>query len=241
MVQRPTSPRRMRNGHIFRSLVHELQQRIRAGEWTPGEHLPSITHLAQSYEVSTGSVREALRSLQSQGVVRIEHGRGVIVISNHSNDTRPEQEILPHLVNIVALAEARCLIEPELAAMAALRASSSELNEILQLAITMEQNVHAGLDFVDADTAFHHTIACAAHNAVLQQMMWGVRELFAISRQLTSHEQDMTTRAVRYHRLIADAICERNAPQARLLMQAHMNDAQSSVRTMHMPQPLPVS
>jgi GntR family transcriptional repressor for pyruvate dehydrogenase complex len=230
---RSTATRRMRNGHIFRSLLHALQQRIYAGEWTPGEHLPSITHLAQNYEVSTGSVREALRSLQSQGMVRIEHGRGVIVISNQSNDAFSAHEIVPNLANIVALAEARCLIEPELAALAAIRGTPAELNEICQLAITMEQNVLAGLDFVDADTTFHHAIACAAHNSVLQQMIQGVRELFALSRQLTSKEQGMTSRAVRYHRLIADAIYERNAPQARLLMQAHMNDAQSGIRAIH--------
>lgn len=226
---RATSPRRMRNGHIFRSLLHQLQERIRAGEWTPGAHLPSITHLAHDYEVSTGSVREALRSLQSQGMVRIEHGRGVIVVSTQVNEQVPSHEIIPNLANMVALAEARRLIEPELAALAAERGTSNELNEIQQLAITMEQDVIAGLDFVDADTTFHHAIAHAAHNPVLQQMMWGVRDLFALSRQLTSQEHGMTSRAVRYHRLIADAICEHNVPQARLLMQAHMNDAYSSI------------
>lgn len=226
---RTTTTRRMRNGHIFRSLLVDLQQRIRAGEWTPGEHLPSITHLADSFGVSTGSVREALRSLQSQGMVRIEHGRGVIVVSTQADTQIPAHEITPNMASIIALAEARRLIEPELAAMAAERGTHAELNHIQQLAITMEQDVNAGLDFVDADTAFHHSIASASHNPVLQQMMWNVRDLFALSRQLTSHEHGMTSRAVRYHRLIADAICERNAPQARLLMQAHMNDAYTSV------------
>lgn len=224
-----TSKHRIRNRRIFHSLLHEIQQRIHAVEWKPGEHLPSISALAHAYGVSTGSVREALRSLQSQGMVRIEHGRGVIVISNQANDQLLARDITPNLANIIALAEARCLIEPELAALAATRGTTTELNEIQQLAITMEQNVLAGLDFGDADTAFHHTIASASHNPVLQQMLWGARDLFELSRQLTHQEQDMASRAVRYHRLIADAICERNAAQASLLMQAHMNDAQSSI------------
>ena len=54
--------RLMRTGHIFNSLLNELQQRIRNGEWQPGSHLPSITHLAHTFGVSTGSGREALRS-----------------------------------------------------------------------------------------------------------------------------------------------------------------------------------
>jgi GntR family transcriptional repressor for pyruvate dehydrogenase complex len=111
--------RLVRNGHIFGSLLSELQQRIRKGEWQPGSHLPSITHLAHSFGVSTGSVREALRSLQSLGMVRIEHGRGVIVISNQINEEIQHPQGNPTIANVVALAEARRLIEPELAALAA--------------------------------------------------------------------------------------------------------------------------
>ncbi|MFN8478303.1 MAG: hypothetical protein U0074_10860, partial [Kouleothrix sp.] len=52
---------------------------------------------------------------------------------------------------------------------------------------------------------------------------------FLESRQLTSLEPGMTARAVRYHLLIAEALCDRNAAQARLLMLAHMNDTLSSL------------
>jgi GntR family transcriptional repressor for pyruvate dehydrogenase complex len=218
-----------RNGHIFGSLLSELQQRIRKGEWQPGSHLPSITHLAHSFGVSTGSVREALRSLQSLGMVRIEHGRGVIVISNQIDEDVQQLQSNLTIANVVSFAEARRLIEPELAALAAERGSDIELTEILQLAITMEQHVVAGLDFGESDTAFHHAIASAAHNPVLSQMMMSMHDLFLMSRQLTSKELGMTDRAVRYHRLIADAIQNRNASQARLLMLAHMNDAFGSV------------
>lgn len=222
-------PRLVRKGHIFGSLLTELQLRIRKGEWQSGSHLPSITHLAHSFGVSTGSVREALRSLQSMGIVRIEHGRGVIVITNQTSETVQLPQSSSTIANVIALAEARRLIEPELAALASERGSDIELTEILQLAITMEQHVVAGLDFGESDTAFHHAIAHAAHNPVLSQMMLSMHNLFLLSRQLTSNEVGMTDRAVRYHRLIADAIQSRNASQARLLMLAHMNDALGSV------------
>ena len=130
------------------------------------------------------------------------------------------------------LSHARRLIEPELAAYAAERGSDSELAEILQLAITMEQQAGSGLDFVGPDISFHRSIAQASHNPVLRQMLHGMHDLFVISRRLTSQELGMTERAVRYHRLIAEAIYERNPTQARLLMLAHMNDALSSVLAM---------
>ncbi|MEY3989525.1 MAG: hypothetical protein RI985_606 [Chloroflexota bacterium] len=225
-----TSKRNSRggNGRIFGSLVGELQQRLNRGEWQPGEHLPSITHLAHTFGVSTGSVREALRSLQSQGYVRIEHGRGVIVISNHgSTGSETPQSVDIH--HVIALGEARRLIEPELAALAAERGSDNEIAEIREQAITMEQQALRGTDFVGPDVAFHRAIAHAAHNPVLQHMLNSTHELFLASRHLTSQEDGMTERTIRYHRLIADAIFERNASQARLLMLAHMNDALSSI------------
>jgi GntR family transcriptional repressor for pyruvate dehydrogenase complex len=226
-----TSKRNTRggNGRIFGSLVGELQQRLNRGEWQPGEHLPSITHLAHTFGVSTGSVREALRSLQSQGYVRIEHGRGVIVISTHGS-TGSESPQCIDIEHVIALGEARRLIEPELAALAAERGSDNEIAEIREQAITMEQQALRGTDFVGPDVAFHRAIAQAAHNPVLQHMLNSTHELFLASRHLTSQEQGMTERTIRYHRLIADAIYERNASQARLLMLAHMNDALSSIR-----------
>ena len=222
----------VRSGRVFGSVLNELQQRLSQGEWQPGEHLPSITQLASDFAVSTGSVREALRSLQSQGLVRIEHGRGVIVISTSSEESPFDADSADSMDNMAAFAEARRLIEPELAAYAAERGSDSELAEILHFALTMEQQAGSGLDFVGPDISFHRSIAQASHNPVLRQMLHGMHDLFVISRRLTSQELGMTERAVRYHRLIAEAIYERNPTQARLLMLAHMNDALSSVLAM---------
>ena len=214
---------------VFQAVSDELKQRIRRGEWLPGERLPSIMQLAQDREVSTGSVREALRSLQSIGLVKIEHGRGVFVTGSRSPN-----ELVDHFQHvsiglIVALAETRRILEPELAALASERATDAELAEIERLAKEMEQEAHQGLDFVEPDVQFHRRIAQAAHNPVLYQMMESVNDLFLESRKVTSMEPGMTARAVRYHLLIAEALRDRNAPQARLLMLAHMNDSLSSV------------
>src|SRR5947208_1253335 len=70
---------------VFQVLVADLQQRIHQGDWLPGDRLPSIVQLAKALAVSTGSVREALRSLQSLGLVQITHGRGVFVSRTHAS------------------------------------------------------------------------------------------------------------------------------------------------------------
>jgi GntR family transcriptional repressor for pyruvate dehydrogenase complex len=214
---------------VFQVVFDELKQRIRRGEWLPGERLPSISQLAKALKVSTGSVREALRSLQSIGLVKIEHGRGVFVTGSRSST-----DVASHFENvsiglIVALAETRRILEPELAALAAERGTDEELAAIEQLAQQMEAEARQGADFVEPDVEFHRCIADAARNPVLSRMMESVNDLFLESRNLTSLEPGMTARAVRYHLLIAEALRDRNAPQARLLMLAHMNDTLSSL------------
>jgi GntR family transcriptional repressor for pyruvate dehydrogenase complex len=214
---------------VFRVVFDDLKQRIRRGEWLPGARLPSITRLAKDLEVSTGSVREALRSLQSIGLVKIEHGRGVFVTG-----LRPSTELAGYFHNVstglmVALAETRRILEPELAALTAERATDEELAEIVCLAKQMEEEVQQGIDFVEPDVQFHRRIAQSARNPILYRMMESVNDLFLESRRITALEPGMTARAVRYHMLIAEALRDRNAPQARLLMLAHVNDSLNSL------------
>jgi len=214
---------------VFQLVFSDLKQRIRNGEWLPGERLPSIIQLAKDLNISTGSVREALRSLQSIGLVKIEHGRGVFVVG-----ARRSTELTNHFQDvsiglIVALAETRRILEPELAALAAERGTAEDLAEIDQLARQMEEQAAQGTDFVAPDVEFHRRIAQAGYNPILYRMMESVRDLFEESRRITLMEPGMTARAVRYHVLIAGALSDRNAPQARLLMLAHMNDILSSL------------
>lgn len=214
---------------VYRQVYADLHQRVRRGDWLPGERLPSINQLARDLDVGTSSVREVLRSLQSIGMVRIEHGRGVFVA-----DVPPAPDLAAHFHDvdtglIFALAETRRIVEPELAALAAERGTEDELAAIEQLARDMEQKVLEEHDFVDPDVLFHRKIAEAARNPILFRMMESVNDLFLESRKLTSLEPGMTARAVRYHLLIADALRTRDVVQTRLLMQAHMNDMVNSV------------
>lgn len=214
---------------VFQVVSERIMQRIREGEWLPGERLPSITKLSKELSASTGSIREALRSLQSIGLVKIEHGRGVFVISSRpgADLATPVQKV--NIGLLVALAETRRLVEPELASLAAERGTDEERAEIARLADEMNRQARQQLDFVDPDIQFHRAIARAAHNPILQRMMESVNDLMLESRKWTSLQPGMTDRSLRYHLLIAEAISERTPSQARLLMQAHMNDALSSI------------
>jgi GntR family transcriptional repressor for pyruvate dehydrogenase complex len=218
-----------RTVQVYISVAEEIKARIAAGDWVVGQRLPSISQLAQTLGVGTGSVREAVKVLASLGIIRIEHGRGMFVASAPRVRLEPTEHFQDvGAGSILALCEARRILEPELAAFAAERGSDAELLAIRGQALAMERLVAAEQEFIEPDLQFHRQIALAAHNPVLARMMDGVNDLLMESRKITL-EPNMTRRAVRYHLLIADAICERNPLQARLLMLAHVNDAINGV------------
>jgi len=213
----------------YHEVFEDLQQRIRQGDWLPGARLPSIVQLAKEFQVGTGSIREALRSLQSIGLIKIEHGSGVYITG-----ARPSTELSSHFQNVgegqlIALAETRCILEPELAALAAERGTEDELIEIETLAQQMEEEAKSGNDFAELDVLFHRKISYAARNPILYQTIEGVSDLFLESRRKILMDLGAMQRSVRYHSLIAEALRSRNAAQARLLMQAHMNSMLNDV------------
>jgi len=236
-VAAPGTPQRdAASNAVYQTVFDELNERIRSGEWPPGRRLPSISRLAKQFDVSTGSVREALRALQGIGCVTIEHGRGVFVASSGSIDGLADavKELARAAVGapielLVSFAETRSILEPEATALAAVRGSDSELFEIDQLAKRMEHQAANGREFVEPDVEFHRLIAYAAHNPVLYRMLDSVNDLLLECRRVTAMEPGMTERAVRYHLLIGEALLARNAAQARLLMLAHMNDSLSNL------------
>lgn len=223
-------PAKIQKGtRVYKDVLEELQQRIRQGEWLPNQRLPSIAQLAKELGVGAGSVREALRSLQSIGLVKIEHGSGVYVTGTGIRTVTADHFDKVDTGLILALAETRCILEPELAAFAAERGTDEELTHIEVLAQEMDEDAKLGLDFVMPDVEFHRAIAQAAHNPMLFRMMESVNDVFLESRKLTALENGMTARAVRYHLMIAEALRMRDAAQARLLMLAHMNDTLAAV------------
>jgi GntR family transcriptional repressor for pyruvate dehydrogenase complex len=221
LVQRaPANP-------VFQILKEDLHQRIRRGDWRPGDRLPSIVQLAKDLAASTGSVREALRSLQSLGLVQIAHGRGVFVTAAQSSPTLARNFHNAARESLVELAEVRRIVEPELAALAAERGTDTQLNDIARLASQMEVQARPGRAFAEPaelDDHIHCCIALAACNPTLSRMIEQITALSQERRALTFMAPSTAAREVHYHQLIAEALCDRNAAQARLLMLSHMHD-----------------
>lgn len=213
-------------GQVYAIVVEAIKERIASGDLLIGQRLPSIQQLAQEFGVSTGSVREAARVLEAQGMLRIAHGRGMFVTAD-ANMRRDPYEHFQHVGTgpFLAVFEARRVLEPELAVFAAERATAADIAAVQDLAATMEQMAKASEPLIEKDVQFHRQIALAAKNPILARMMDGINDLLVEGRMLTAQQPESIQRAMRYHTLIAGAIADHNPVQARLLMLAHVNDA----------------
>src|SRR5919198_1617193 len=145
-----------RSMQVYTSVVESIKARIANGEWVVGQRLPSISQLAREFDVGTGSVREAVKVLASLGVIRIEHGRGMFVASARLAPVDPYTHFQDvGTGSILALCEARRILEPELAAFAAERGTEADFQAIREQALAMERLAAAGEDFLGPDLQFH--------------------------------------------------------------------------------------
>ncbi|GBG06495.1 hypothetical protein PAT3040_01022 [Paenibacillus agaridevorans] len=213
-------------------ILEQLQERIRSGEWKPGERLPTMQELATQYKLSLTAVREALRLLESRRIVSIEHGRGIFACNDPGLLEDPVAPIRGmETRSLLELLEARLAIEPELAAYCAKRSSGAQVRSIRELADMMEDQIRRGVDHFATDVQFHQEIAEGADNPLLAQMLSVVADLSAQGRRETDKLPHMRDKAVSYHRLIAIAIQERDAEQARALMKAHIQDMINTIQS----------
>jgi DNA-binding FadR family transcriptional regulator len=205
--------------------LDRLTQLIKSGEWKVGALLPPERMLAAKLGVSRVVVREATQKLKQRGLVSIRQGIGVRVIDNRS---APLQDAFNFLVpeekkRLRQCAQARLLIEPELAALAA-RDPQPEPLQRLRAAVGRLRDEKDVKQAALHDIAFHEVIAEMAGNTVLALILTSLSELGRISREHTLEEFGVR-RACDFHEKILSAIAARDPDGARRAMKKHLTAA----------------
>jgi DNA-binding FadR family transcriptional regulator len=153
----------------YERVAERLAAEIRYGAFAPGERLPSERDLARRLEVGRASVREAIAALQVQGLIETRPGSGSFVVPD-ALDRLPAAGALPHDASPTDLLEARALLEPAVARLAAERARPDTVAERLLGAMESSSDpadpaARAGWN--ESDRLFHRQIAAMTGNPVL--------------------------------------------------------------------------
>jgi len=230
----------VRAPRVYEHIVAQLERAIYEGRLQPGDKLPPERQLVRDVHASRVAVREALRILEHRGLVEVRQGSagGHFIREVNAGLVARDFHTLLRLgrVSLDQLIEARLLIEPEMARLAALRATEVEL-KALRCAVDEGPGPHARAFHL----AFHRLVADAARNPIhvaLTNAVMDVEEQLPLPPALTAED---SLRLHAAHREILDAIAFRRPDDARAIMHAHIIDVQqrlarrdadrSSVRT----------
>ena len=138
----------------------------------PGDKLPNEVELSQELGVSRATLREAIRSLCTQGVLEVRRGKGTFVSPRVEEigdfGFSSLEQVRGQLRDLFEL---RSMFEPRCAALACRRAAPEELSDILEKGAAVERCIRAGRDRTQADQAFHTAIVRAAHNEFLLRLL----------------------------------------------------------------------
>lgn len=218
-----------------RALTHQvvdvLAEKVISGEFAEGELLPSERQLCTSFNVSRTVIREAIKALESRGLVRIAHGRGTVaqtppVIQSDSLRMliRNRETLLDDLLDI------RRVLEVHMAQRAAERRTEENLARMEHFIEVMRSSPAQPEGYVCADVDFHMEIARATQNPVLMTILAPVSELSRESRRASFLGSKMVKLRAQQHQEIFDCIRARDAKGAAAAMSRHLADTGRDLR-----------
>jgi GntR family transcriptional repressor for pyruvate dehydrogenase complex len=211
---------------IYERVAEQLKRAILAGDYQPGDKLPSVRELGERFQVGQPAIREAFTALKAIGLIDIRQGEGTFVTHYNSEDLRLRIEEHQLIVkqDVEKLYEVRKLLEVGAAEFAAERRTAKELKRMGEALHRLERTRMTG-EAEQHDWAFHFAIAVAAQNPILITLMetisQGTKRILSNAREeLFEHRFDKISEQ---HHAILDAIAEQDPVRAREAMLVHLN------------------
>jgi GntR family transcriptional repressor for pyruvate dehydrogenase complex len=235
--------RRLSSPRIAETVASELRRQIVDGELADGDLLPPQAVLVELFNVSLVSLREALRILETEGLVSVRRGNqgGAVV---HA----PTKASAAYMLGLVLQSEHALLsdlgnalrdLEPTCAALAAQRADRDEsVKELRELNAAMSERLDEGPAFTDLGRSFHDAVVRGSGNATMIAVVGSLEALWS------SHEQRWAERSsarggyptvaertavLKTHTAMTEAIAAGDAERARKIATRHLADAQTYV------------
>jgi len=208
-------------------LAKELRRQILGGAFPPGSALPAESELVAQTGLSRGSVRDALRILESESLLVTRPGR-----YGGSIAKRPDEESLGRSISIfvqgrgislISLLQTREAVEPPLAALAAKFRTEEELQELVLATERVEAAFADTPKFLRENVDWHMAIAAASHNELLRGFMHSLANMiYKVSAIDNFANEDVRKKVLHAHRRILEAITAQDESAAERRMAQHL-------------------
>jgi GntR family transcriptional repressor for pyruvate dehydrogenase complex len=221
---------------LTESITVQILNMVENGEFKEGQRLPSEREMAEMLSVSRASVREAMRALQSMGVVDIRSGSGTFLSTNSNklSDFFGVRNIIKKY-SFLDLNEARKVLEVEIAGLAALRATDENKEMIVKAHRKALDIKDRNEKLLKADYNLHLAIAEASQNEFLVEMLNMVKDLLIEANLEMLKVPNQVECSMQYHERIVNHILEGNVKQARTAMREHLEDIEKTIQKLFDP------
>lgn len=226
---------RIHGERLSDAVVEQITARISNGGFSVGERLPSERDLMEQFGVSRASVREALRTLEAQGVLEVRQGLGTFVVTFPTRDSsnfvlvawlRQNQHRLMEIL------EVREAIEAKAAYLAAERRTEQDLERMDANLSEMDKFVADGRieEATMADRRFHRLLTEASNNDLLVTLADTLGETLHELRYSTLNMPGRAQMAITEHRPIVEALRSGDPGLAQSAVLAHLGSAKKYIR-----------
>jgi GntR family transcriptional repressor for pyruvate dehydrogenase complex len=234
----------VRTSRLYEQIIQQIEGLILSGDLKPGDQLPAERELAQKFGVSRTAVREAVKALREKGLVEAYSGRGTFITNGTSQAIRQSLDLMVKIGQpdgSAHLAEVRTILEPEIAALAAVRAQSKHVAAMREAIVVMDGARQDPQAFIEADMDFHLALAEAAANPLILSLLDSIVGLLHEQRLRIFNVEGGPERGQFHHKRILEAIESRDAGKAREAMRAHLQQVRQDSETSSAAQEHPLS
>lgn len=220
----------IRKNKVYEEVAQRIERLI-LKKLRPGDKLPSERELAEMLKVSRGSVRDAIRGLELRGLVEPRQGAGTVVREASPQPSRdPFANALSRRRERVSeLLDFRKMLEPPLAARAAMHASPDEISEMEEILNRQQEKLLHGEAYAAEDAEFHYSIALASGNSVVLKVLDILMDLLRDTRERSLQVEGRQKKSLAGHRRILAAIKRHDAEAAKSAMRRHIEDVEEIV------------
>ena len=206
---------------LTRAVEKKIIKIIKENYMQPGDKLKNEYELAELLNVSRGTIREAIKSLISRNILEVRQGAGTFVSNKNGvpedplgltfiSDIKEDKKVALDLLDI------RLMLEPEIAALAAVKGTTKQIKTML-----VEELIKKGEDYREADILFHKRIAQCSGNRVIENLIPIINSSVSLTINLT--EDVFRQNTYKEHRAVAEAIASGDSLGAKCAMIVHLN------------------
>ena len=211
---------------LTRAVEKKIIKIIKENYMQPGDKLKNEYELAELLNVSRGTIREAIKSLISRNILEVRQGAGTFVSNNNGvpedplgltfiSDIKEDKKVALDLLDI------RLMLEPEIAALAAVKGTTKQIKTMLEQCKIVEELIKKGEDYREADILFHKRIAQCSGNRVIENLIPIINSSVSLTINLT--EDVFRQNTYKEHRAVAEAIASGDSLGAKCAMIVHLN------------------